>query len=198
MIALISLITEKMNLNKLNELSKQAHEQAVKNGFWEKDYSGEHCLMMVISEISEAIEADRKGRHSNKLGFELSKENYPWEDSPATYEHFFNTHIKGTVEEELADAYIRLLDLAGAQDMDIPDDLSEYLDYVEDTLKELENRSFPEFCFDLCEMITRGCVIEAMCIIQTYCEFKNIDIFWHIEHKMQYNKTREYKHGKQY
>lgn len=187
-----------MNLNKLNELSKQAHEQAVKNGFWEKDYSGEHCLMMVISEISEAIEADRKGRHSNKLGFELSKENYPWEDSPATYEHFFNAHIKGTVEEELADAYIRLLDLAGAQDMDIPDDLSEYLDYVEDTLKELENRSFPEFCFDLCEMITRGCVIEAMCIIQTYCEFKNIDIFWHIEHKMQYNKTREYKHGKQY
>lgn len=197
MIALISLITENMNLNKLNELSKQAHEQAVKNGFWEKDYSGGHCLMMVITELSEAIEADRKGYRSHKSEFVSWTNGYTWEDKPELLHRTFNMHIKDTVEDEISDAYIRLLDLAGAQDMSIPD-LSEYLVYVKDTLKELENRSFPEFCFGLCEIITRGCMIEAMCIIQTYCELNNIDLYWHIEQKMKYNETREYKHGKQY
>lgn len=48
--------------------------------------------------------------------------------------NIFLMQYQGNRRRRTSDAYIRLLDLAGAQDMSIPD-LSEYLDYVKDTLK---------------------------------------------------------------
>lgn len=43
-----------MNFNKL---AKESHANAVKHGFWEKRESNEHCLMLVVSEIGEMVEA---------------------------------------------------------------------------------------------------------------------------------------------
>ena len=48
-----------MNYNKLAE---EAHENAVKHGFWETKVSNEHCLMLVITEIAEMVEAHRVSR----------------------------------------------------------------------------------------------------------------------------------------
>ena len=51
-----------MNFNKL---AKESHANAVKHGFWEKRYSNEHCLMLVVSEIGEKMKykATRPPKH---------------------------------------------------------------------------------------------------------------------------------------
>lgn len=46
----------------LNELRDKAYRIACDHGFHDKELSNEHCLMLVITELSEAVEADRKGR----------------------------------------------------------------------------------------------------------------------------------------
>ena len=51
------------------ELSQKAHENAVGHGFWEKDWSNEHCLMLIIGEVSEMVEAHRKGLRANVEDF---------------------------------------------------------------------------------------------------------------------------------
>ena len=44
-----------------NDLTEKVHSNAVKHGFWDERRSNEHCLMLVITEIAEMVEADRKG-----------------------------------------------------------------------------------------------------------------------------------------
>ena len=51
----------------LNELRDKAYRIACDHGFHDKELSNEHCLMLVITELSEAVEADRKGRLGKKL-----------------------------------------------------------------------------------------------------------------------------------
>ena len=46
-----------------NELAEKAHSNAVKHGFWDKKFNNEHYLMLVITEIAEMVEADRRGKH---------------------------------------------------------------------------------------------------------------------------------------
>nr|DAK02209.1 MAG TPA: NTP-PPase-like protein [Caudoviricetes sp.] len=46
----------------LNELRDKAYRNAVAHGFHDKELSNEHCLCLVISELMEAVEADRKER----------------------------------------------------------------------------------------------------------------------------------------
>ena len=55
-----------MNYNKLAE---EAHENAVKHGFWETKVSNEHCLMLVITEIAEMVEAHRVSRKASTAAY---------------------------------------------------------------------------------------------------------------------------------
>lgn len=48
-----------MNLNKLRD---KAYQCAVAHGWHEENLSDEHFLCLVISELMEAVEADRKGK----------------------------------------------------------------------------------------------------------------------------------------
>ena len=50
-----------------NKLKVKAHSNAVKHGFWEKRLSNEHCLMLVITEIGELVEADRSNKRRAKV-----------------------------------------------------------------------------------------------------------------------------------
>ena len=44
----------------LNELRDEAYSIAKANGWHEEEHSDEHCLMLVITEIAEAVQADRE------------------------------------------------------------------------------------------------------------------------------------------
>lgn len=124
----------------MSKTIKQWQEEIYANnkekGFWDSERNFGELLMLIVSELGEALEAHRKDRNTNNLGFNESV-YYGDQDFKKTFEKF----VKDTVEDEIADAVIRLLDL---------------------------------------------------------CEGLGIDLEWHIEQKVAYNKTRPIKHGKNY
>lgn len=93
-------------MKNLNSLRDKAYQCAVAHGWHEENLSDEHFLCLVISELMEAVEADRKGIHADIEAFNKYYNRIDFEEN-------FERQIKGSVEEELADACIRLLDLAG-------------------------------------------------------------------------------------
>ena len=178
----------------LNELRDKAYQCAVAHGWHEENLSNEHFLCLVISELMEGVEADRKGNHADTDAF---NKYYNCVD----FKENFERQIKGTVEEEFADACIRLLDLAGLRSVDLGEiDLDE-LKYSEGFF----DWSLTEAIFSLVCNITDLDFIEshsldsylrvALMEIIGFCVKKDIDIFWYIEQKMKYNELRPYKHG---
>lgn len=188
----------------LNDLRDKAYQCAVAHGWHEENLSGEHFLCLVISELMEAVEADRKGRHTNRYQFEnqnsVEIKEYPKEGDDI-FVFCFKEYIKDSVEDELADACIRLLDLAGLRNVDLG----------EATLDELKcsegffDWTFTESMFFLVCNLTNTDFIEthsfdsylrvALMEIMGFCVKKDIDIFWHIEQKMKYNELRPFMHG---
>ena len=49
----------------LNEMCKRCHEIAVSKGFWEKDRNIGEALMLIVTEIAEAMEAHRHQDEEN-------------------------------------------------------------------------------------------------------------------------------------
>lgn len=76
----------------LNELAQMCHEVAVSKGFWEKERNIGEALMLIVTELAEAMEAHRIQDDAN-------------------------------FKEELADSFIRLLDLCGGLKIDIEDEI---------------------------------------------------------------------------
>lgn len=70
-------------------------------------------IALIQSEASEALEADRKNRHADLISMQeqMQAHGFRTED--------FQRYIKDTVEDEIADTIIRLLDLCGMLDIDI-------------------------------------------------------------------------------
>ncbi len=129
-------------MNDLNKLAKQFNKYTHEKGFWENPKENGTMLMLMVGELAEACEADRKNHHADTSYIDrMIEEGYTWEDSELSFKTAFERDIKDSFEDELADAIIRILDFVGE---------------------------------------------------------KNIDIEKHMELKMAYNKTRPYKHGKNY
>lgn len=117
----------------LNKLSKQLNEFVKTAGF-----NGNNVplrMMLIHSEISEAFEAFRKDHFANPAEFKHLMKGFTPEDSPISFKEYFEKHIKDSMEDELADALIRLLDLCAYLDVDI-----EY--YVAQKMSYNETRGF--------------------------------------------------------
>lgn len=94
-------------------LQKICHGAAARAGWWNNTTTGEpvtanpYCfsnkLMLIVSEVAEAMEGDRKGLPDDKLPHREMR------------------------EVELADAVIRIFDLAGAYGMDLGGAIAEKL-----------------------------------------------------------------------
>lgn len=186
-----------MNYNKLSE---RAHNNAIVKGFWDKQLSESHSLALVFTEICEAIEADRKEKRADVGVF---KANSDASDITVLDKEFymqvcFDRFIKDTVEDEFADAVIRLLDLAGHLKIDF-ERLPSCKYY-----RVFNRFTFTENAFGL----IKGLAKEAICIekrvqfglnyIQEWADHLEIDLAYHVEQKMKYNEGREAMHGKKY
>ena len=125
----------------INSLCKLAHDNAVAKGFYERKRELPELLMLIVSELAEAMEAERNGynvepdRQIRAKDYADTKE---WHDAMKIG---FQVEMRGTIEEEIADACIRIFDL---------------------------------------------------------CGYYGIDLESWIKAKMEYNKTRQHKHGKVY
>lgn len=184
-------------MRNLNELRDKAYSIAVEKGWHKENLSNVHFLCLVISELMEAVEADRKEKYS-KVGMfkEWQGNSIPLteETRKRRFKEDFEAYIKDTVEDELADACIRLLDLAGLKVYDL-----DSFDYEGSDTEDYYKMNFTESMFRICVYITDYIYRDEPAVILNeifaFCKDRKIDIFWHIEQKMRYNELRTYKHG---
>ena len=137
------------NFQELNKLATYAYLQARSMGWYttdeghEKDINFGERLMLTVSELGEALDADRKGRvvPKDKEDYFLTAKKHIQGShivKDSQFKFAFEESIKDTVQDEIADTVIRLLDM---------------------------------------------------------CGYMNIDLAFHVEAKLQYNRLRGFKHG---
>lgn len=100
----------------LNNLAKDIHLDNVLKGFYDNRREIGTALMLVVSELSEALEADRKRTYNNSDT--LLPDRIPSINNKR-FKDWFEKNIKDTVNDEIADAIIRLLDFCAWQNIDI-------------------------------------------------------------------------------
>lgn len=190
-----------MNLPKkeeLNALRDECYKIACKHGFHDEKLSERHFLCLVISELMEAVEADRKGRHADIKTFNAALDGFECEVA-------FEGYIKDTVEDELADAAIRILDLAGVLKWDIGETVEVNLCRDDEATQDhtplryyFRTCSFTEAIYEICEDIVLVGIDSALTALFLLADVMGFDLMEHIRLKMNYNRTRERLHGKRY
>jgi NTP pyrophosphatase (non-canonical NTP hydrolase) len=91
----------------LTESAKMIYLDNAAKGFWDSERNVGEMLMLVVSELGEAIEAHRK----NQMMTDNSQDIFT--------DEWFKENVKDTFEDEIADAIIRLLDMSGGLGIDI-------------------------------------------------------------------------------
>lgn len=160
-------------------LAKEIHETAIDKGWWDKKRNHDEIFMLIITELAEAIEADRKERWVSIADFDKY-------ESSLKPPEMFKKLIKDTVEDEVADAYIRCLDYLYYRHR-------EYFT-VPDIPVEFEN-NFAENIFSVCRQVGDRFINNAAAYIEKLCEHEDINLEWHVREKMNFNAQREHKHG---
>ena len=191
-------------IEQLLALAPSIHDDNVAKGFWEKgaaENQGERA-MLILTELSEAVEGHRKNHMAGEWFTMFPESIESWCKS-------FETFIKNSIEDEIADTVIRILDYCTGFSQPIL--IREYRkestgNFAEDVLRicwyvmlahEGRNRDAEEL--QLWNSVHPGkdwgYVLAA---IVELCKWYHIDLIQHIQWKLKYNRTRAHKHGKSY
>ena len=100
----------------LNSSAQLIHRNNVLKGFYDSKKNVGEMLMLVVTELSEAMEAHRKAKFSVPPIEPMSNEG-------------FLMFVKDTFEDEIADAIIRLLDLSAYMKIDIEWHINQKVNY---------------------------------------------------------------------
>lgn len=122
----------------LNQLRDEIHANAKEKGFYDNPKEIGTLLMLIVSELAEALEADRAGSFCDFFKYEkYRKDKFEFKHKQETDVRFmprspclissseeiekeaFDIYIKNTFEDELADVIIRTLDICGYLNIDI-------------------------------------------------------------------------------
>ena len=113
----------------LNELAKDIYLANKEKGFWPDDPKERNIgelIALMHSELSEALEAHRTGaKWPDEYDLDLVHASLGLDrqgltsDEIAPFMDEFQTRIKNSLPDELADTIIRVLDFCGAHDIDI-------------------------------------------------------------------------------
>jgi len=102
----------------LTELSKEIHETMKSKGFYDKPRCLGKSLMLCVTELAEAMQADREGSVNPEV-----EEFEAWVTSQELkgpgWALCYEQEIKDTLPQELAGAIVRILDLCAYLEIDI-------------------------------------------------------------------------------
>ncbi len=184
-----------------NALVERAHRNAVAHGFYEGNPSVITLTMLIITEVGEAVQADRRNLRADRNAYAAAI-SYEGE---ALRNANFEKYIKGTVEDEIADVCIRCFDLLGfiGQGYDASR-------HITDRLKSYDPQkakgAFSEFCHIAMGVVNRldrqpiepEHLADAVALCVMWADWVGFDLEWHITEKMRYNESRPYRHNRKY
>lgn len=205
----MEIITQK----ELASLAEDAFKNADKHGFYPENTEIETALMLIITEMAEAVQADRHNLHGSIEDYE--SEIQMGRDIPTAYKN----SLEGTVESEFADIAIRILSLLGwmnsktsiklKSDSSLADkyEVTKIQCRVQNIInkgsiaKDLYrlNRDFGNFVDnESCSWFVSDNLQDILMRVFAIAHNNNIDLMEHIKLKMQYNESRPYLHGCKY
>lgn len=206
------------------ELIRNHQELAIKiyrinknNGFWDKERNLGEMLMLVVSELGEAIEAHRKGRFANQNKFLKDFESAGMKPLLPNFgfKSSFEDNIKDTFEDEICDTLIRLYDMCGGLGINLEGfELykSDYhFNYFWENEKnvgaclmlvtaQLNNAILGYYNLNSIQVnkvtnkankLIQKSLLATMNMLYKFAEKFNIDIDWHMKQKLKYNATRK-------
>lgn len=194
-------------MKNLNELAHKIHESNKLRGFDVAQDNIGQSLMLIVGEISEAMDAHQCGRFADMKEYDSEiayiAKNFPTANIEGGFRlDPFEKYIKNTFEEELADIVMRTLDFCASFGVDIErlcyenetiiccNNIGEYLLVV---TGQVYSAYWEIECKEECAKLES--VITA---IEHKAKELNINLEKYIALKMRYNETRPYKHGKRY
>lgn len=198
----MKIITQK----ELASLAGDAFENAYKHGFYNESTEIETGLMLIITEMAEAVPADRHNRHGSIEDYE--SEIQMGRDIPTAYKNA----LEGTVESEFADIAIRILSLLGWMNSKNPIKINsnsvladeyeigriQYKIHRSNIAADLYrlNGKFSSFVdnessYWFVSENLQNILMRTFAIAHNH----NIDLMEYIKLKMQYNESRPYLHG---
>nr|WP_311451571.1 hypothetical protein [uncultured Porphyromonas sp.] len=196
------------NVETLNRLSIECHERANDKGFWDAPHSIGHHLMLAFGELHEAIEADRLGKWAKLTPEQIELLRVL---NGAAFAQAFQRMVKDSVEDEISDAVIRLLDLLGwllkirrTTELLTESDLNRvvavlYMTRPDEELTLLLLRIVADTSgyWRFGHLRDKG-IFYAIKSLEQLSDHFGIDLMTHIDLKMRYNSTRPHLHGKKY
>lgn len=190
----------------INELAQVAYGVNATNGFHNQNMSFSESRSLIVSELSECLDSHRR---NNKIDWSLYNECVAKEADNKYSVSAFEKYIKGSYEEELADCYIRILDTAFNLDLTLKSifksksriDISRRIFARE--LIHSKNGRFSEIIDSVIYELYKSDSIEnilnnTLLFIEVICKIRKIHIDRLVFLKIEYNKHRGFKHGKEY
>lgn len=202
----MKIITQK----ELASLAGDAFENAYKHGFYTESTEIETALMLIITEMAEAVQADRHNRHGSIEDYE--SEIQMGRDIPTAYKNA----LEGTVESEFADISIRILSLLEWMNSKEPiifksdsilADKYEVAKFQCRVINIINNGSIAKDLYRLnghfswfvgnesCYWFVSDTLQNILMSVFAIAHIHNIDLMEYIKLKMQYNESRPYLHG---
>lgn len=193
-----------LSFKELNKLKDTIYATEVAHGFHDEEHTVQHDLGMVLSEIGEAIDADRNPNApvpTQQTIDEAQKLVGKPDEQQKAFAAYFKEHIKGSVVEELADVAIRLLDLAGSMDVEFYDE-----DNLEGTILT-SDATLPDqlfgfslglgsLTFDFADAIEFVDALQNITGIAK--DYTHLNLWQVVRLKMLYNDMRPRLNGKKY
>lgn len=191
----------------LNDLAQTSYAIAVDRGWWETPRRFSAITLLMLSEISEAIEDYRTHKSLNETYWEVKFKtgNKATLTDSELAQALVDQEIVSTkpcgIPSELADVIIRIADYAGHAKLDLesrrpnlsaPGDAN-----FEDALARASScisKAWDAFDMGAKWHITNCLAMSAGHILAT-CAANNIDIEKAVEAKTAFNRSRDYRHG---